>query len=78
MTGGAMEVDVLKPKLLATTGTKFSCSIAEFRAGSKGLENKGNDVEPLTQTPDEEGAMTNYFKSMQWYFLQPVLFGSPL
>jgi hypothetical protein len=61
-----MEADVLKPKLLATTGAKFSCSIAEFGAGSKDLRGKDNDVEQSTQTLDEEGAVTNYFKSMQW------------
>jgi len=66
MPGSAMEADVLKPKLLATTRAKFSCSIAEFRAGSKDLQGKDNDVEQPTQILDEEGAVTNYFKSMQW------------
>jgi hypothetical protein len=73
-----MEADVLKPKLLATTGTNFSCSITEFRQGAKGTEGKDNDVEPAIYIPDEEGDVTNYFKSIQWYILQSPPFLSSI
>ena len=69
-----MEADILKPKLLATTGAKFSCSINESRAEEKDLEGKDNDGEQAIQIPDEEGGGTNYFKSLQWYILQSVPF----
>ena len=69
MTVGAMEADTSKPKLLASTGAKFSCSITEFRQGEKDTERKDNDVELAIQIPDEEGDVTNYFKSMEWYII---------
>jgi hypothetical protein len=72
MTEGTMEADVLKPKLLASTGAKFSCSINEFRAGETDLEGIDNGGEMAIQIADEEGGGTNYFKSMQWYTLFPL------
>jgi hypothetical protein len=72
MTGG-MEADIPKPKLLASTGARFSCSIAEFRREEKGMEGGDSDEKTAIPSSDEpEGDITNYFKSMQWYKLHPL------
>ncbi len=70
MTRGGMGADILQPMLLASTGEKFSCSIAEFRQAVKNSERKENNEETIVPNSDEpEGDVTNFFKSMQWYRL---------
>jgi hypothetical protein len=67
MTGGTME-GTFKPKLLASTEEKFSCSINEFRRGERDTEKKVDDEETTVPSSNEpEGDVTNFFKSMQWY-----------
>jgi hypothetical protein len=74
MTGGIME-GTFKPKLLASTGEKFSCSINEFRRGESDTERKANDEESTVSSSNEpEGDITNFFKSMQWYKTPPAIF----
>jgi hypothetical protein len=59
--------DYVTPNLLASTGDKFTCSIAEFRRRNKKSESKGNETELAILSPDEPGEdETNYFKSIQW------------
>jgi hypothetical protein len=74
MTGGKME-GTFKPKLLASTGEKFSCSVNEFRRGERDTERKVDDEETTVPSSNEqEGDVTNFFKSMQWYKTPPTLF----
>jgi hypothetical protein len=72
---GRMEAEIPNPKLLASTGARFSYSVADFRRGDKDTEDRKNDEEAVIQSPDDpEGAVTNYFKSMQWYKPQLAVF----
>ena len=74
MTGGTME-GTFKPKLLASTGEKFSCSVIEFRRRERDTERKVDDEETIVPSSNEpEGEVTNFFKSMQWYKTPSTLF----
>ncbi|CAG8955891.1 hypothetical protein HYFRA_00008741 [Hymenoscyphus fraxineus] len=50
------------PKLVAFTGTTYSCSIAESRVRESKLLNNYSDV-PETRQPCEEDGESNYFKN---------------
>lgn len=73
-----MEADISVPKLLASTGTRFSCSIAETRRNEKEARDRDNGEELAIPNRDEtEGDDTNYFKCVQWYCLRRLYFLIP-
>jgi hypothetical protein len=58
-----MEAEMRKPELVASTETKYSCSIAE----SLGRETQDAHQAPVvTKEGLEPVHETNYFKSVQW------------
>jgi hypothetical protein len=76
--GAAMEGGIT-PKVLASTGAKFSCSIAESRRREKDSASKENEQGvPILNPDDLEGDVTNYFKSIQWYHLHSLSFHPPV
>jgi hypothetical protein len=59
-----VQLETNTPKLLASTSTAFSCSIAKFRNQEPDHLRSQAEPEPRTDAIDE--AETNYFKSVQW------------
>ena len=57
-----MAIDEFTPKLLASSGLKFFCSISD----TKVREDKDR-LERGDRIDNAENGETNYFKSMQWY-----------
>ncbi|KAL2070507.1 hypothetical protein VTL71DRAFT_13533 [Oculimacula yallundae] len=62
-----MEEQPKLPRLLASTGDTYSCSIAESRARESNLQDATPDIGSETaRTDKEEDLEANYFKSAQW------------
>ena len=61
---GGMKLEAVTPKLLASTGSTFSCSITKFRNQETDHLRSQAESEPRLDAIDE--AETNYFKSIQW------------
>lgn len=59
-----MQLETNTPKLLASTGSVFSCAIAKFRDQEPDHLRNQAESEPRTDAIDE--TETNYFKSIQW------------
>jgi hypothetical protein len=61
-----MEPTLRTPKLVASTGDTYCCSIAESKTRQESLPAPGVSGDELPREANEEDAESNYFKSAQW------------
>ncbi|KAH7355139.1 WD40-repeat-containing domain protein [Rhexocercosporidium sp. MPI-PUGE-AT-0058] len=62
-----MESNTRSPRLLASTGDTYSCTIAESRTRESNLEDGTAELETVAvRSGSEEDIEANYFKSAQW------------
>jgi WD40 repeat protein len=64
-----MKMVIETPKLVATSGDRFSCSIEESICRDKARDESQAQESSSPNCTAEGSHETNYFKSMQWYFL---------